>query len=198
MAVYQGVFLFAVGIGPLPGGLMAEKFGLDAPFWAYAVAALVVAVIAWFAVPESRGMQEEANAASGKVVIPFRAQLKVLSTRIGFLLVGALSFMHAFTRTGGVFSVIPLLGAGVLGLSASDIGLGMAIGSVLGLLVVYPSGVMVDLYGRKAVIVPTSILTAFSFVLFWYADGYLWFITASALWGGGVVYGRLGASSLRG
>ena len=31
MAIYQGVFLFAVGVGPLPGGLLAERFGLQAP-----------------------------------------------------------------------------------------------------------------------------------------------------------------------
>jgi MFS family permease len=38
MAVYQGMFLFAVGVGPLPGGLIAERYGLAAPFLAYAVA----------------------------------------------------------------------------------------------------------------------------------------------------------------
>jgi MFS family permease len=38
MAIYQGVFLFAVGIGPFPGGLIAERFGLAAPFVVYAIA----------------------------------------------------------------------------------------------------------------------------------------------------------------
>ena len=37
MAIYQGVFLFAVGVGPLPGGLLAQHLGLAAPFLAYAV-----------------------------------------------------------------------------------------------------------------------------------------------------------------
>ena len=36
MAVYQGVFLFAAGIGPFPGGVLAERFGLAAPFAFYA------------------------------------------------------------------------------------------------------------------------------------------------------------------
>ena len=39
MAVYQGVFLFAVGIGPLFGGVLAERSGLAAPFVVYAVRA---------------------------------------------------------------------------------------------------------------------------------------------------------------
>jgi MFS family permease len=36
MGVYQGVFLFAVGFGPLPGGVLAEHFGLSVPFFAFA------------------------------------------------------------------------------------------------------------------------------------------------------------------
>ena len=46
MALYQGAFLFAVGVGPLPGGLLAERYGLDMPFIANAVAALVVGIVA--------------------------------------------------------------------------------------------------------------------------------------------------------
>lgn len=50
MAIYQGVFLFAAGIGPLPGGLLAEWFGLGAPFLTYAVTGAVVSVLAWLLV----------------------------------------------------------------------------------------------------------------------------------------------------
>lgn len=39
MALYQGVFLFAVGAGPLPGGLLATHLGLRAPFLANAALA---------------------------------------------------------------------------------------------------------------------------------------------------------------
>src|SRR6266487_4799721 len=54
MAVYQGVFLFAVGIGPLPGGLLAEHYGLRAPFLAYAVAGVLAAALAWVFIPETK------------------------------------------------------------------------------------------------------------------------------------------------
>ena len=54
MAIYQGVFLFAVGIGPMPGGILAERFGLVSPFLVYTVAGLIAGVLAWFVIPETR------------------------------------------------------------------------------------------------------------------------------------------------
>src|SRR5207244_13510324 len=54
MAIYHGVFLFAVGVGPLPGGILAERYGLRAPFFAYAVAGVVAAALAWMWIPETR------------------------------------------------------------------------------------------------------------------------------------------------
>src|SRR5205085_3625885 len=41
MGIFAGVFAFAVGAGPYPGGLLAQRFGLNAPFAAYAALASV-------------------------------------------------------------------------------------------------------------------------------------------------------------
>ena len=57
MAIYQGVFLFAAGIGPLPGGLLADWFGLGAPFLTYAATGAVVSALAWFLVPETKDLR---------------------------------------------------------------------------------------------------------------------------------------------
>src|SRR6476661_9170284 len=54
MGIYSGVFAFAVGVGPYPGGLLAERFGLNAPFVAYAALASLVTLVAWLRVPETR------------------------------------------------------------------------------------------------------------------------------------------------
>lgn len=182
MAIYQGVFLFSVGIGPFPGGLLAERYGLDAPFFAYAIAAAAVTVVAWFAVAETKHLQEHPRRGDGEAV-SYRAQLAELCRRSSILLVCSVSFVHAFTRTGGIFAVVPILGASLIGLSASQIGTGMALGSVIGLLVIYPSGAIADRYGRKTVIVPATLMTACAFGLFFLADSYWSFVAASALWG---------------
>src|SRR5882724_2829359 len=101
MAVYQGVFLFAVGIGPLPGGVLAERFGLAAPFLVYAVAGTLAAVVAWFQIPETRatGM----SAADAATPPPFAAQVRLLTSHAGFVLVALVSFMNAVARTGALF-----------------------------------------------------------------------------------------------
>ena len=57
MAIFQGVFLFAAGIGPLPGGLLARWLGLGAPFLTYAVAGGIVSTLAWLRVPETKNLR---------------------------------------------------------------------------------------------------------------------------------------------
>jgi MFS transporter, DHA1 family, multidrug resistance protein len=87
------------------------------------------------------------------------------------------------TRTGGLFTVIPVFAAVHLSLSVAQIGFGMAVGSVAGLIAAYPTGVLVDRFGRKAVIVPATLITGASMLLFMLAPGYLWFVVACVVWG---------------
>ncbi|MCP5265440.1 MAG: MFS transporter [Burkholderiaceae bacterium] len=182
MALYQGSFLFAVGLGPLPGGLLAEHYGLAAPFVANAVAALLVGLIAWFAVPETRdfGGQQAIRAADP---VPFARQVRLMTAKVGFMLVCLVGFVHAIVRTGGLFNIVPLVGAGRLGLSTGQIGSGFALGSLLGLLATYPAGVLADRHGRKPVIVIAALLTGLSFFGFRFADGYVGFVSACLVWG---------------
>lgn len=184
MAIYQGVFLFAVGIGPLPGGYLAERFGLEVPFMVYAAASALAAIVGWFGVAETRAMRGGAVGGFEQREIPLRRQLRVLMDSTPFKLVSTISLMGAVARTGALFSIIPLIGSDRLLLSASQIGFGLALGSILGLLVTYPAGMLVDRYGRKPIIVPATILTGASMLLFSVAPGYAWFLFACLTWGG--------------
>ena len=181
MAIYQGVFLFAVGVGPFPGGFLAERFGLDAPFVVYGVASAIVTAVAWFGVAETRSL---AHAGEGRTAQPLRQQLRVLAANVGFLLTCTLSLVGAVARTGALFSVVPVLARERVDLSATQIGFGFAIGSVLGLIVTYPAGALVDRNGRKSVIVPATFFTAASMLAFSLAPDYAWFLLACAVWGG--------------
>lgn len=182
MAVYQGVFLFAVGIGPFPGGYLAETFGHEAPFLVYGVAGFVAALLAWFRVPETR--RQPAAATGGAVARqPLLAQLRTLVAHPGFLPVCGIGFGNALARTGALFSVVPILAEQRLALSATATGFGLALGSVLGLAVTYPGGALADRYGRKAVIVPATIFTGAAMLCFAGAPSYAVFLLACAIWG---------------
>ena len=184
MAIYQGVFLFAVGIGPFPGGYLAETFGHEAPFLVYGVAGVLAALLAWFRVAETRRLAVAATDASGAVARPpLLAQLRTLAAHPGFLLVCGIGFGNALARTGALFSVVPILAQQRLALSATATGFGLALGSVLGLAVTYPGGALADRYGRKTVIVPATILTAGAMLCFAAAPNYAVFLLACALWG---------------
>jgi len=182
MAIYQGTFLFAVGIGPFPGGWLAERYGLSAPFLAYGVAAVVVGLVAWFAVKETRHSKGAETARLGELP-PLREQLRLLMRLTGFRLVSLVSFAHALTRTGALFSIIPVYVTLELGLTPSQIGFGFALGSVLGLMATYPGGMLTDRFGRKSVIVPAGLATGISMALFCVAGSYAWFLIAVVLWG---------------
>ena len=183
MAIYQGVFIFAAGIGPFPGGLLAQHFGLSAPFIAYASAGTVAAALAWFAVAETRALARAKSLHAPGMGPSFATQARRLGALPGYVLVCLVALINAVARTGGLFNVIPLLGSARLGLSVSAIGSSLALGSVIGLLAAYPSGMLVDHFGRKAVIVPATVISGASMLLFCFAPSYFWFAAASVVWG---------------
>ena len=182
MAIYQGVFLFAVGIGPFPGGLLAEAYGLAAPFVAYGVAGVVASVVTWRQIPETKRHRRDEDDEGERTLPPFGAQIRLLTGHAGFVLVGLISFINAVARTGGLFSVIPVLAQDRLGLTPDRIGFGLALASVVGLAVAYPAGVLVDRLGRKAVIVPATLVSGVSLVVFLLAPSYGWFLAGCVAW----------------
>ena len=183
ISVYQGCFLFAVGIGPLPGGLLASHFGLAVPFQVYGVASLLAMLVAWFAVKETKGMGHGGAGQGAAVTISYVRQLNLLMRQVGFVLVSVVSLTNSVTRTGGLFTVIPVFAVLRLSLNVAEIGFGMALGSVAGVIAAYPSGVLVDRFGRKAVIVPATLITGLSMLLFMISPSYVWFVVSCVVWG---------------
>jgi MFS family permease len=182
MATYTGVFSFAVGIGPLVGGLLADQFGLAAPFWGYALMGSLAAALAWLCVPETRLLRTASGGQSPASRPSFVAQVRLMAGRPGFVPVSFVSFMSFFSRTGGLFTLIPVIGQERLGLGPDEIGLGLATISVMAVVLAYPSGALADRYGRKVVIVPATLLTGLSFLLFLAAPSFLWFMAACTVW----------------
>ncbi|MGE3270657.1 MAG: MFS transporter [Chloroflexota bacterium] len=182
MATYSGVFTFAVGIGPLPGGFLADAFGLSAPFWAYSVLGLGAAIIAWFRVPETKSLRTSTSGQAPTSKPSFASQMRILTAQPGFLIISLVGFANFFSRTGGLFNIIPVLAQERLELSPDQIGMGLASISVMAVLLAYPSGALADRVGRKPMIVPSTIITGVSMVLFLLAPSFFWFMAACVAW----------------
>ncbi len=182
LAVYSGVFSFAVGIGPFPGGLLAEHFGLPAPFYTFTLLGMLAGAFAYFRVPETRGMRGGQIHVATAPMPPFREQARAMFSQSGFALISLVSFASFFARTGALFNVVPVIGEERLGLGPDQIGLGLGMISVIGLGLAYPSGWLVDRFGRKIVIVPATIISGVAMLVFSFAPTYLWFIVGCFAW----------------
>jgi multidrug resistance protein len=181
MAIYSGVFAFAVGAGSFPGGWLATHVGLASPFVVNAALAGIVTLLAFFFVPETRPAGT-ANARSAEKRIAFREQVRLLTAIPGFSLICLVSFSTFFARTGGLFNVIPIFAEDEIGLEADQIGLGIGMISIVGLALVYPSGILVDRFGRKAVIIPSTVFSAAAMLSFSVAGTFAAFMLSSMLW----------------
>lgn len=192
MSTYQGFFLVGVGLGPTPGGILADAFGVRAPFIAYAVFSALACVVALFFIRETRpalaatartaaGAPHEAASTPAAPAQPLRATL----LGAPFLLISIVSFATFFARTGAMFTVVPLLAREHIGLSASQLGLSLTAVSALGIVMLYPSGVLSDRFGRKRLIAPAMLVEATALAGFAVSGSYVAFLASALLWGFG-------------
>jgi MFS family permease len=184
MAVYQGWFLFAVGLGPTPGGLIASWFGLQAPFIAFAGLSLAAAAICWWLLPETRGLSGGRPMSGAAPPQPAAwPVLRRLFSTPAFPLVSLVTLTHFMARTGAIFAVVPLLVHERLGLNAAQIGLALTLGNAVTLAMMPFAGVMVDRFGRRPLIIPGALLSGVAFAAFAIVDSYPLFLLLCLLWG---------------
>jgi MFS family permease len=103
-----------------------------------------------------------------------------LLARPDFLLVCLLSMSIFLTRTGGRLTLLPLMGENRLGMSPGGLGLVFTLMTVLNLVTLAPAGTMIDRLGRKAVIVPSALVTGAALVLF-ALSGQVWMFVLAAV-----------------
>ncbi len=183
IAIYMAAFIFGVGFGPLPGGVLSQHFGLAAPFYLGSATGLLATLLAWFAIPETHHLARAAAAQSPIRPVSYLQQLGALARQRGFVLVCLINLVNTASRTGGLFTLVPLIGTARLHLSVQTIGSSMALGLLTGLLGAYPSGMLVDHFGRKAVIVPANMIFCLAVMMFCLAGSYPWFLAACLVWG---------------
>lgn len=181
MSLYQGFFLIGVGLGPTPGGLLADHFGLRAPFVAYAVFSGLACLVALLVIRETKPRQPTRATPITDPTPALAARAVVWSAP--FLLVGLVSFVQFFARTGAFFTVIPLLGKDRVGLGESQIGFAQTLAQVVNLAVLYHAGLLADRLGRKRVIVPATLVCGLAVAMFALSGSYATYLLSALVWG---------------
>jgi MFS family permease len=179
LSYYQGSLLLGVSIGPALGGLVAEVFGLRAPF--VVVGALSALCVLWALRERPAPQMTEHGSSASTVARGSRVPLAALLTNLAFTLASLVTFAVFFTRTGSRQSVLVLFGNDTLGLTAGALGAIFAMMALINLAAIVPSGVWSDRYGRKAVIVPSALVASAGLVLFAFTDSIAVFMIAAVV-----------------
>lgn len=112
MAWFQGALLFAMGIGPVIGGFLVDRFGPTSPFAVEAVMAFL-ALGAVVVLPGGNGVPSAAAAGAAT-----RRSFITASLGAGALM----GFAAFYARVGGGWNVVPAVATGDLGLTSSHLG----------------------------------------------------------------------------
>ena len=142
MSLYTGLVFAGTAFGPTIGGYTAARFGLSAPFFAYAVLGLA-GLIATLPLKEpADSPQAERSKMRMKDI------LSILSNR-SFMLVNCAVLALFFLRTGVRGTLVPLYASLNLGLSEERIGILLTVAAVATAVCTFPSGWLSDKVGRK-------------------------------------------------
>jgi DHA1 family multidrug resistance protein-like MFS transporter len=142
MSLYTGLVFAGTAFGPTVGGYTAAHFGLNAPFFAYAVLGLI-GLIATLPLKE---ITDSSQARQSKMRI--KDILGLLSNR-SFMLVNCAVLALFFLRTGVRGTLVPLYASLNLGLPEDRIGLLLTVAALGTAASTFPSGWLSDKVGRK-------------------------------------------------
>lgn len=155
MGFYQSQILLGVSFGPTIGGVVAEMWGMRAPFFVMSASCVVVAVLTYRlvspAIPES--------ASSERPRPPVGAVLRHASSR-SFAFILLLTFLVFGVRAGLRTNLIPLFGEEFGGLSESAIGVILSASAFTNFVVLWHAGSLIDRRGRLRVALPALAVTA--------------------------------------
>lgn len=182
----QGALLLGTSIGPAVGGVLAEAWGLRAPFLVVGVAALFAMAHAYFRIPETRHLAlaaveaERVPAADGgPAAPPPRFAWFRFATSRDFVAISFVVMAIFLTRTAGRQTLMPLYAAEVLQMSPGVLGAVFTVMALINVVLLAPSAVIADRWGRKWSIVPSNLVVALSMFMLAVSHGYAMFVVAS-------------------
>ncbi|MBN2046878.1 MAG: MFS transporter [Anaerolineaceae bacterium] len=177
-----GLNRFSMIISPFVGGVLANYLGLRVPFAITGAFFLLSLLIVWIKVEENEQIYVSNDIKIRDVFRVIFDQRDILA-RAG---IGAI--LLSLVRAGrGV--LIPIYGADILGLSASQIGIILSAASVLDLLNFYTAGTIMDRYGRRWAAIPCVGIMGLGMALVPFTGGFVGLLLVTMLIGLGNGFG---------
>ena len=156
MSLYMGMLLLGAVFGPTFGGIIADAYGIRAPFFAYAIIT-GLAVIPTLVLPK---LTNSGNVSSHLNLREIVRDMRHVLSHPSFILVSFVVFTLFLMRTGVRTTLVPLFAANNLGLDEISIGLILTIGAITTTLTIVPMGKISDRIGRKKPLALCLVLTA--------------------------------------
>ena len=175
----QGALLFGQAIGPGVGGLIADQFGIRAPFFVIAGAGLLASVYSAFRIEETRpqlvtGAMEHVGKSEKS------GWREVLGSR-AFMAVALVNFAIFFTRGSSNNALLPLKGVSVFGLSLGEMGLVLSAMAVVNLGLLPFAATFSDRHGRIRTITPSLLGVAAALCVVAVAADVSWFLVGAGI-----------------
>jgi DHA1 family multidrug resistance protein-like MFS transporter len=158
MSAYSGMVFLGIAAGPAVGGFVSAYYGIQAPFYVYALLT-AVGVVATIPLRESI-LGNDVHACSLR-----RSDLKIVFSNRAFILVNFSVFTFFFLNSSVRGTLLPLYASINLGLGEDQVGLLMTVAMIgIGMLS-FPSGWLSDKVGRKIPIMTCLFSSAFLVLL---------------------------------
>jgi DHA1 family multidrug resistance protein-like MFS transporter len=167
LATNQGALLVGVGFGPAIGGLLAGAYGLSTPFFVVAAGALLTSFYGYVRLPETLTARDPSQASGGGDSAPSRWALLRSSD---FLAVGLVSVGVFSIRAGVRQTLVPLQLNQVFEVEVAELGVLFTALGLIGMVLIWPAGWVVDRFGHKVVIVPTALMISVGIGIVAFAD----------------------------
>jgi len=182
IALFGGINRIGRFAGPAAGGIVAAAYGLRMPFLLVgAIEIIALGVILLFV--QARSDAETDSLLRDPSAMP--AFLSTLKSQYRILAAAGSGQLFAQMIRAGRGVIIPLYAAESIGLGLKEIGVIISLAAAIDMLLFYPTGLIMDRYGRKFSIVPSFLLQAVGMFLLPFAGSFAGLTIAAVLMGFG-------------
>ena len=158
---FRSSFLVGISVGPLLGGILAKYFGDAATFHVYGTGLLIAAVITYVVMA---GQPVDRTTPRSSPLESLRAAAPLLRDR-RYVLALAATFVGWWVLAGPAQTIGPVFAAEELEFSKFAIGVAVTLLSIGEVLILFAAGSAADRLGRKAVLVPSLVVTGVAVAL---------------------------------